>query len=320
MATLKEVAKLAGGNISTASRALNDSPSISAATKVRVRQAAEELGYRPNLSARALSGKGTGAIALVVSDIMSPVWNILAGGACDAASAASVPVLLYCAETDADYLDRVLPEMISTGAAGAVLGLHLSEEAQRKTEASGLPAVLAECFPLAGLPAVYSSRYDAAREAAAYLQQKGAKTVVLVTVPGFDMAYNKGCADALKDTGARLRVLTGPNTYQAGFALGYSLADELYGPTGIVAVCDGQALGVQHALQNRGVRVPQDCAILSLEDSVLATATYPGLTTMSKPLYRIGAKAAEKLLLKIKGQPVESECLRHTLTVRKSTL
>ena len=144
--------------------------------------------------------------------------------------------------------------------------------------------------------------------------------MVLVTVPGFDMAYNKGCADALKDTGARLRVLTGPNTYQAGFALGYSLADELYGPTGIVAVCDGQALGVQHALQNRGVRVPQDCAILSLEDSVLATATYPGLTTMSKPLYRIGAKAAEKLLLKIKGQPVESECLRHTLTVRKSTL
>ncbi len=310
MATLKEVAKLAGVNISTASRALNDSPSISAATKARVRQSAEELGYRPNLSAR----------ALVVSDIMSPVWNILAGGACDAASAASVPVLLYCAETDADYLDRVLPEMISTGAAGAVLGLHLSEEAQRKTEASGLPAVLAECFPRAGLPAVYSSRYDAAREAADYLQQKGAKTVVLVTVPGFDMAYNKGCADALKDTGARLRVLTGPNTYQAGFALGYSLADELYGPTGIVTVCDGQALGVQHALQNRGVRVPQDCAILSLEDSVLATATYPGLTTMSKPLYRIGAKAAEKLLLKIKGQPVESECLRHTLTVRKSTL
>lgn len=319
MATLKDVAQLAGVNISTVSRALAGSPSISAATAQRVRAAADQLGYHPNLSARALSGKRTGVVALAVQDIMSPVWALLCGGVCDTVAARGGTVMLFTAQNESDYRERVLPALRSCGADGAVLALlFLDQQLQQLTEETGIKAVLAECRPRAGIPSVYADREEASYRACRHLIDVGCRDIALVTAPWFDHSYIKGC-DRAAGGEVPHRVYSGEPTYQAGYQLGLALAADGPLPQGLVTVCDEQALGLQHAFLQNGVQVPQDCSVISLEDSMLAVATWPQLTAVSKPLYRIGARAADMLLDMLDGKTAASQVVHHQLTVRQST-
>lgn len=312
--TLSQVAQEAGVAASTASLVLAgraDELRISATAQERVREAARRLGYRPNALSAGLRTGSTRTLGFVSDSVAS---SQLAGemirGAIEAARARGY--MVFVGETGGDgQLERdLLDAMFDRQVDGIVLATMLTHARTIPTAATRMPTVLLNIEPdgETDLVQVLPDEYRAGREAARLLVDTGHRRIHLVGV-GDDPAHAhpfalaaaqrlRGVLDVLAEEG--LRVASAQPAGQwlppEGFRLTTALVERGEPADALLCFNDRLAMGAYQALQEAGVRVPDDVSVLSFDDTPFARWLRPGLTTFAFPQRALGRRATDELI------------------------
>jgi DNA-binding LacI/PurR family transcriptional regulator len=324
--TIAEVADEADVGVGTVSRVLNGSTAVSEATRRRVLDVVDELGYEPNATARALSTGRTRAVGVIAPFFTrSSVIERLRGVA-HALTGAGYQLILVDVERP-EQRDAAFRSLI--GRVDGLLSISLppSPADLERLTSGGVPVVLVDQAH-DRLPAITVDDVEGGRRATAHLLELGHDRIAFAgdTLDGVHggSASSRRCVGygrALEDAGVPLRpelVKLGP--HGRGVA---TMVDELLGlpdpATAIFAASDMQALAVLEAAREAGAAVPADLSVVGFDDIELAR--YAGLTTVAQPLEVSGARGAELLLAALEGRAVSepSQQLPLELLVRDTT-
>ncbi|WP_306367407.1 LacI family DNA-binding transcriptional regulator [Nocardiopsis sp. CC223A] len=294
--TLKDVARASGVHVSTVSRAFSAAHLVNARTRARVLAAADELGYRPNRVARALSTRRTGNLGVVVADIANPFFPPLLKAAQEQARARDHHVFI----ADTDERTEVEEEAVRS-LAGQVDGLILAAPrmADRRIRelAAEVPIVVVN-RRISGLSCVLMDVGEGVGRAVARLADLGHRDLALVSGPAASWTGRRAARaaeTAAGEHGVRVhRVGPQPPTEAGGAAAFDAVAGA--GATAALAHNDLMALGLLAAARDRGVPVPGRLSVVGVDDTLTARHTRPALTTVAMPVEAAGRAAVDLLL------------------------
>ncbi|ADP83643.1 LacI family DNA-binding transcriptional regulator [Pseudofrankia inefficax] len=301
MVTIYDVARQAGVAPSTVSRAFSRPGRVNAATAERIRRVADDLGYRANPVARALSTARTNMIAVVILDIANPFFAEIVRGAQAAAAAAGYTVLLADAQ-ESDRLERSALERTVTAVDGIVLaGSRMSDSAIRMISKQKPVVVLNRA--VVDAPCVVTDNPRGARLALEHLAALGHEHVTYLAGPEASWADGtrwRSLRESAPALSLRVRRI-GPFTPDVPG--GVQAAEQFAAaPTSaVVAYNDQLAIGLVRGLAARGIRVPGDVSLIGFDNIAAAELVTPGLTTVAAPLYAQGATATRHVLAMIEG-------------------
>jgi LacI family transcriptional regulator len=322
MPTVHDVARHAGVSIATVSRVFGRPDAVAAPTRQRVLSAADDLGYTPNTTARALQRGRTGYLGLLVHDLANPFYATVAKAA--QLEARRSGLALFCA----DYGDRPADELdLAREMARHVDGLLLypsqpADDALQAAVADLGPAVVLDS-PIEGSPTVLMSTADGLDQAVDHLAALGHRGLAYLDAAPTGMFSSLDRRRNVEASCARAGVelnLVGP--FSPTFESGVRAADLVVaqGSTAVVAFSDQMALGVVRRLTERGVRVGVDVSVVGVDDIWIAAQVTPALTTVRMPCAEAGAAAARLLMQRIGGvAPAPTLVLPTELIVRSST-
>lgn len=327
--TIHEVAQAAGVSIATVSRALNGRGRISKATRLRVLQTAQDLGYQPNDLARSLLAKTTQTIAVIVPDITNPFFPELIKGIEQVACARGHLVLLCDSADDKIRVWKDLAALRRKQVDGIILvGARLSADRIAAVTA-GLPVVTVDRdVQLSSASVVQSDHRSGAALATDYLLALGHRRIAYLTgTPGLTVTALRlaGYEAALAQAGL---LVDQSLVVSAGFLEeeGHQAARELLSRatdfTAVLAANDLSAIGALAALEEAGLRVPADVSVMGFDDIHLASYIRPRLSTVRQHIFRLGARAAEVLidqLVTVGSTQIVHETMEVELVVREST-
>ncbi len=331
--TIRDVARVADVHISTVSRALDPQKSslVSPATRAKVLEVAEELGYRPHLVASGLRRGRTRTIGVVVPDLGNPLYAPFVRGVTEALDQGGYMPLVADTQDQHGRFERVLSHLMGRRVDGLIAtAARLDDEPVLRSFAQqGVPVVLAvRTLPDSGLPAVTHDDEAGGRLAAQHLLELGHVRVAQVQGP-LDVtpfrARTKGFVDALGDAGVELAFSVDPGlepTVPYGQQVMAALLDGAGDPpTGVFVQNDLMALGALKALRERGLRCPEDVSIVGYNDVFFADHTAPPLTTVRLAGYDVGWLTGSMALELIDHPDRESSpvVVPPTLVVREST-
>jgi DNA-binding LacI/PurR family transcriptional regulator len=320
MTTLAEVARHAGVTPATVSNVLRQRGKVGAATRQRVLDAVEALGYRPHLTARALAEGRAPTLALMVSSIANPFYPEFALAA-ERAARKSGRFLIVCNTNDDPAVARAyLDQIAGTLSEGMlVMNAKLNFDDLKKTQERGTPVVLCmwerpEASP--GMPCVAVDFFEAGALAARHLIELGHTRIgaIVGSAPGGVQAPRyEGFCHALDAAGiehpARDALFT-RDAVQAGYEAAQALLSAHPDLTALFATNDLPALGAMHAAGDRGLRVPQEMSVIGITDIQLARESRPGLSTVAVPTDAAAAMAVELLEELIHGHVHAARTLR----------
>ncbi|UCC85885.1 MAG: substrate-binding domain-containing protein [Anaerolineales bacterium] len=310
MATINDVAKRAGVSPVTVSRVINDAPNVRPATRARVERAIQELGYVPSVAARSLRSKQTRTLALVLPDITNSFWTTIARGVEDTAQGRGYSVLLYNTDETPSKQSRCLDVIASQRVDGVIIAPYDSDAHNLvKLQTRQIPTAIIDRRSKGWeVDTVYGDSVSGARALVRHLIKLGHKQVAIVSGPvGASTAEDRvaGYRMALTEAGipANLRLIKrGEFRAVSGERLTYQLLDEGLEPTAIFAANNVIALGVIDALEKRGLRIPQDVALVCFDDFPNASRFFPFLTVAVQPAYDMGVNAAQLLLSRLDAE------------------
>src|SRR5215203_595630 len=270
--TLHDVARLAGVSIKTVSNVIHDYPHIRPATRARVERAIAELGYTPNLTARSLRSGRTGAIALAVPDLALSYFAELAAAVIEAAEAAGVVVLV---EQTGGVPDREF-ELLRSPRLQMTDGLIFSPLGMGQEDVDRLDVpyplvVLGERVFGASADHVTMRNVEAARAATEHLIRSGRRRIALVGAHEGELVGSaalrlQGYRDALEAAGIPFDPTIVGHTTLWHRSNGARTMRELLDAGGsidaVFGLNDTLALGAMRALQEAGLRVPEDVAVI----------------------------------------------------------
>jgi DNA-binding LacI/PurR family transcriptional regulator len=277
--TIGEVAKAAGVSVSTVSRALNTPDLVNAATRQRVLEASERLGYAPNPAARSLRDGRTETLGLLIPDITNPFFPPIFKAMQERARRQGYTLLVADSdEREADELETIAA--ISKKVDGLVLWASMLPEERLAELAGRLPMVLVN-RSVPGVAEVHISLTDGIAQAAEHLKAYGHERCVFVDGNGNrpDQSRSKSIREAFDAHGLGL-VEIGP--YEPRFETGVHAAPLVlaHGATAVLAHNDLVAMGVLHQLAAMGASVPRDVSVVGIDDTLLASVSTPSLTTI----------------------------------------
>ena len=334
MASISEVARLAGVSTATASRVVSsaDYP-VSAATRARVLDAARELDYVPNALARGLLKSQIPVVAVVVHDITDPYFAEVVRGVEDAASPAGYLVITCSSERDAEretsYV-RLLRSMRAASVIFAASGLDdpaSNEEIERHLSAmraDGAAVVHLSPHALgaadvgvdneAGMASMVSALVELGHQEIAFLAGPSTLFVARARLDG----YRRGLEAAGIAFDERLVIHTGFD--KDGGALGVdTLLDGSVRFTAIACANDPLAMGALARLAELGIAVPGRVSVAGFDDVPVAAITSPSLSTVRLPLREMGRRGFAEAARVLTGKELAPAVLPTELAMRGST-
>ena len=329
MSTINDVARRAGVSPVTVSRVINDTGNVSIATREKVERAIEDLGYVPSVMARSLRSKRTRTLALIVSDITNPFWTTIARGVEDAAQSHDYSVFLYNTDENPLKQRRCLDVVAAQRVDGAIIAPYDSDARNLATlRQRNIPTVIVD-RRLEGweVDSVYSDSVSGARALVQHLIGLGHTRIAMLAGPAnTSTAQDRttGYCMALAEAGIsvdRRLIKQGEYRITSGEELAYQVLDEGLKPTAIFAANNTIAMGVIQALGKRGLRIPQDVALVAFDDLPHLSALFPFLTVVVQPAYDMGVNAAQLLLSRLDSEvslPPRCVVLPTRLIVRHS--
>jgi LacI family transcriptional regulator len=304
LATITDVAKLAGVSPVTVSRVINDAPLVNPKTRARVGQAIRELGYVPNVAAASLRSKRTRSLALILPDVTNTFWTTVARGVEDIAQSRGYSVFLCNTDEDlakqARYLEFVASQRVD-GVVIAPCGRDAGNLARLQDR--DIPTVVVDrCIDGWDTDTVQGDSLSGAHALAKHLIGLGHRRIAIISGPhNTSTAEDRvtGYCIALAEAGIasdpRL-IKRGEFRTSSGEELAYLLLDENPRPTAIFAANNAIAMGVIDAAAKRGLRIPQDLALVCFDDLPSISHLFPFLTVVVQPVYEMGVNAAQLLL------------------------
>ncbi|TMR10396.1 LacI family transcriptional regulator [Nonomuraea turkmeniaca] len=313
-ATIKDVARACGVHVSTVSRTFSAPHLVNPATRSRVMAAADDLGYRPNRAARALTTGRTFNLGLIVADIANPFFPPLIKAAQSQARGRDYHV--FVADTDED--PRVEEELIRTFTKqvdGVLLCSPRLSNRMIERLAEDVPFVVVN-RRIKGMPAVLMNVAQGAKHALEHLTGLGHRRIALVSGPIGSWTSNEMQGVAAEAPGLDL-VFFGPNqpTEAGGLAVAADVA--ACGATAVLAYNDLVALGLIEGLTAMEIGVPDQISVIGFDDILPGRLNRPKLTTVAMPAVAAGRMAVD-LLLQSGGEGA-TVTLDTALIVREST-
>lgn len=294
--TIADVARHVGVATSTVSRALTQPNRVSEDLRLRVIEAANTLGYRPNPQARSLISGRTGSVALMVTDVTNPYFGPLIRGTQAQLRARGYRHLLVDMEDSAEIEEAALEEIPSSVDGLVIMGAHVADDQLREV-ARRVPLVVIN-RRVDGLPSVVVDTPPVLVQALEYLVSLGHRSIAFAGGPHHSWSSARRWL-AIEAAGRRLGVsCTHVGYYAPGPQSGAAAADAALhaGATACMFFNDLLAIAGLRRLAQRGVRVPEDFSVVGCDDIFGADFCHPPLTTVSVPAERLGRVAADLLL------------------------
>ncbi len=324
--TIDDVARHAGVSKSLVSLVVRGDRHVSPERRAAALRAVAELGYRPNAMAQGLVQKRTRIVGVLVSDLNNPFFADVIAGIQARARALGYRVLMNTGDRIQQHEDEAIETLLQLRVDGLILGSPLLESAQVVSASKEVPVVVV------GRPARAASVDSVADDDGA-----GALAVVrhcvalghrrIAHIDGGEGAgaveRRRGYEEAMRKLKLSSEVAVGRGAYtEAG---GYQGARELLErrprPTAIFAANDLAAIGALNAIEEIGLRVPQDISLVGYDNTSLAAMRHLSLTTVHQPRHDIGQMAMDLLIERIRGVRVKPRrvVLAPTLVVRSTT-
>lgn len=307
--TISDVARAAGVAPSTVSRVLSGQGAADPATRTRVQEAAESLGYRANRAAASLRGSTTRRIALIVPDLTNPFFAGIAAGV--QSRARELEYTLLIADNDDDpRVELKLLASLAGRADGVLLATPRISDSELGSLSLPSPLVLLHrVHP--SFPYVITDIADGVRQAVENLVALGHTQIGYVDGPPESWSAGlrrSAVADLDLPLGVEVRNLCQvPAKFEGGVVAGDVVVDS--GVTAVLAFNDIICLGLQHRLVVRGVRVPDEVSLVGYDGIPAAAMVTPALTTVAQPLAQSGRIGVDVLVRVLRGLPTEHRTL-----------
>jgi LacI family transcriptional regulator len=304
--TIATVARLANVSVASASRVLNGIKTTPAVLE-RVTEAAERVGYVPNAAARSLRSRRTGQIAFAMPDVANPVYTKMVASIHAVARASGRRLILHSTGADIDDELAIVRELRRRIADGLILvSLRMTDEHAGELDGAAAPVVvIGPPTKHARVDTVRANSRAGAAEAVRHLHDAGRRRIALVngpqeTVPAASrrLGYLDGlrACDLVADES--LVETAGDFTVAPGEAAVLRLL-ERERPDALFCANDLLAIGALRALREAGLRVPEDVAVVGMDNTDLCDLTHPALTTVDLGAEERARLAAELLLKRI---------------------
>lgn len=309
MATIRDVAKLAGVSVATVSRAINESGYVSKEAREKIEAAIKELDFSPNEVARSLYKNNSKLIGLLLPDISNPFFPLLAKGVEDNMNEKGYQVILgnvqENVEKGLDYL-RVFNQNNVSGVLSAIA-----------SDSVGIfkkPLVVLDRVDDKTEYAVYSDDLLGGRLAAEAILQGTPREIVVVAGPE-------------QVTRSRDRLISVENTLQNAqqpysllqadsfqFQSAEAVAEELFQKfphvDSVIAPSDTHAIAILQAANQRGLKIPEEFQIVGYDDIPISNLVFPRLSTVHQPAYQIGWQGADLLFKLMNNLPVQANKIK----------
>ncbi|MER5942552.1 LacI family DNA-binding transcriptional regulator [Streptomyces sp. NPDC001928] len=324
--TSRDVAQAAGVSQAAVSLVLGDKwrGRVAEATAERVRQAARELGYRPNLAARNLRLGHTRTVLLVVPALTTEFFAGVYTGAARVAARSGFGVVLYPSPEGIGPARN--PFASAQAALDGVIASSMAADALTAIRGDQLPLVMLDSDPDGSLGAatVNLDIADGVRQVTDHLLGLGHRRFLHLAADiaswTFEVRAHELSTRLTRTPGTSLRTVRAPISIDgARTAAETALAAEGPRPTAIICDDDKLAAGAYKALRRLGLRIPDDISVTGLDDLALATAIDPELTTVRLDAELFGERGMQALLAVLEGREPEEGDIPVQLVVRGST-
>ncbi|AYF92740.1 catabolite control protein A [Apilactobacillus bombintestini] len=326
--TIYDVARESGVSMATVSRVLNGNSNVRQATKDKVLAVINELDYRPNAVARGLASKKTTTVGVIIPDVTDGYFSSLARGIDDIATMYKYNIILANSDDNPEKEATVLNTLQSKQVDGIIfMGNEINNKLRAEFKRSSCPIVMAGSVDTSYTsPSVNINYVDAVKDETNRLIEHGNNKIAFIS-GSLRQAINKdyrlkGYKESLKDNGVDFDdklVFETEGTYDAGYNLAESLWKQKI--TAAVVTNDELAAGILNGMTDRNISVPEDFELFTSNNTKIAKMVRPQLSSITQPLYDIGA-VAMRLLTKIMNKEKVDDrnvILGYGIVERKST-
>ncbi|HXF70817.1 MAG TPA: LacI family DNA-binding transcriptional regulator [Thermoflexus sp.] len=325
--TIKDIARAAGVSHTTVSRALRDSEEISPETRARIRAIAESLGYRPNPVARALQGRRTQTIGVVVTRLSDPFHTEVVQGIERVAQAYGYGLLLSLSHEDPQK-ERAIVEMLAAKQIDGIIvaASRLGSRYLPLLESLQIPIVLINSHQTG--PYIYSvatDNFHGGHLATSYLIGLGHQAIAYIGNRRGGRSNQdryRGYRQALREAGLTWRpewVVKGDGRVEGGEAAMRRLLEIRPRPTAVFCYNDLTAIGALKAALRAGLRVPDELSIIGFDGLEEGTYVVPELTTVAQPRQQLGRLAAEMLVEILNSRPSPRRVLLQGMLIERES-
>jgi LacI family repressor for deo operon, udp, cdd, tsx, nupC, and nupG len=325
MATIRDVAKLAGVSTATVSRVLNEEKTVNNETKERVLDAIKKLNYRPNTIAKNFRQNKTDSIIVVVPDITNTFFSKIILGMQDVANQTGYNIFLCNTNNDVNMELEYIKFIERRGADGIIFLTARVNYSYILELSNRYPTVLAcEYIDNLDIPTVSINNYEATYKATEYLIELGHRRIAYINGPeGIVLSRDRlnGYKAALQRYGIKVDsdlIANGDFYYETGYRRAENLVQK--GITAVLTASDDMAVGFINYCHDNKIKIPEEISVIGFDNIKLSTIVRPELTTISQPMYEIGAASMDMLLKLIKGDKVDNKniILQYQLIKRNS--
>ena len=314
--TIYDVAREANVSMATVSRVVNGNPNVKPATRKKVLEVIDRLDYRPNAVARGLASKKTTTVGVIIPDVSNMFFASLARGIDDVATMYKYNIILANSDGNDQKEVNVLNNLLAKQVDGVIfMGHHITDETRGEFSRSKTPVVLAGSIdPDEQVGSVNIDYTSATKDAVNKLAKNGNKKIAFVSGALIDPINGqnrlKGYKEALKENNL---------PYSEGlifeaeynFKDGLTLVDRIHnsGATAVYVSDDELAIGILDGLLDKGVKVPEEFEIITSNNSLLTEVARPRLTSITQPLYDLGAVSMRLLTKMMNKEEVEEKTI-----------
>jgi len=331
MVRLKDIAQRIGVSVMTVSKALRDEPDVSAATRARIKQLAQQMGYFPDTTAQGLRTRTTKLFGVAIPSITNPIFARVFFALEERAHDLGYDLLLAHTQNLPDREEFCIRRLLSR----RVDGLFISPVYRLEPEARVYQELLARKTPtvLLGPPAAFCKSFVsveieeliASYTATQHLLKLGHKRIAYLTGPTVAPwaqerleGYRRALREANLDVDDRLIFQAG-STIEDGAKAAKQMLGESCAATAVQAVNDLVAVGCAETLLAQGLRIPEDISIVGFGNVMVAEHFRVPMTTIRQPKYRLGVVAVDAMMQLLKGQRPELKRLAAEFIERQST-
>ena len=323
MASIREVAKLAGVSPATVSRVMNGTANVDSDKRERVLRAIDETGFKPNELARALFKKSSKIIGVIIPDIENPFFSELANVIEKEAYKNGYKLVLCNAHNDKEKeLQNI--DMLNQMKADGIIIMTNNENLKEDLRECGVPFVILD-RKIKGMEdsaCIETDNYKGGVLATKHLVECGCKNIVCMRGPQkFSSAKNRfiGYEDICKELNIDIKFVESDYDYEFGMKSAKEILTKYPEVDGVIACNDMAAIGAYKVFVGNGYKIPEDIQLIGFDNIRLSHMLTPELTTINQPIDMMGIKAVEIIIRQVEDKDFDRENIIDVQLVKRNT-